>query len=82
MVCVRVDPTSAEDRFAYRVDCLSESGDALTGRTNAGEGEGQPVRLTVVRTKGVRVFIDDTFSSWGDASIAELIEFDIGGRRA
>lgn len=75
VVCVRMDPTSAEDRFAYRVDYLSEGGDALTGRTNAGEGEGPPFRLTIVRTKGVRVFIDDIFSSWGDDSITELIEF-------
>ena len=75
VVCVRMDPTSAEDRFAYRVDYLSENGDALTGRTNAGEADGPPFRLTIVRTKGVRVFIDDIFSSWGDDSITELIEF-------
>jgi hypothetical protein len=72
---LRFDPASADDRFAYRVEYLDAAGEPVP-RHLAGDTDGGPLfRLTVVRTKGVRVYNDMTLSSWGEDAVKQLVDF-------
>jgi hypothetical protein len=60
---IRVDPLSAEDRFAYRLD-----------RVEPDDG-GPSFRLTVIRTAKVDVVVDKPAGRMGESDIRAIIEY-------
>jgi hypothetical protein len=63
-VKIRVDPQSAEDRFAYTVSRLPRS-----------DGRTQLFRLAVIKTKHVRVNADLFFLGKGEDQLAKLLDY-------
>lgn len=72
---IRVDPTSAEDRFAYRIQYLDTSGQAVPEPTEDVDDEHPCIRLSVKRTAGVRVQLDTALASWGADQLGRVVEY-------
>lgn len=72
---IRVDPGSAEDRFAYRIRYLNTSGEAVDGPTTDTDSERPCFRLAVIRTPGVRVFYDSAVASRGEEELRHIVEY-------
>ncbi|QLQ34913.1 hypothetical protein [Micromonospora robiginosa] len=71
---VRVDPTSAEDRFAYRLDLLDDDGEPAAGPADP-VLDGPVWQLTVIRTPGVRVFLDDSVGAVGVSTLRGVVRY-------
>jgi len=74
-VRIRVDPMSPDDRFAYRVQYLDSSGNAHPEPVADTDPLRPVVRLSVRRTKPVRVFIDTSMTDWGEEDLENVIEY-------
>jgi hypothetical protein len=71
---IRVDPASAEDRFAYRLDLLDSDGEPVSGLL--GEvPDGPAFQLTVIRTAAVRVFLDDAVGAAGVDTLKDIVRY-------
>lgn len=71
---IRVDPASAEDRFAYRLDLLDSEGEPVTGLVTT-VPDGPVFQLTVIRTPKVRVFLDDAVGAAGVSDLKGLVRY-------
>ncbi|MGC4896987.1 hypothetical protein [Micromonospora sp. DT31] len=71
---IRVDPASGEDRFAYRLDLLDADGEPVAGPA-ATVPDGPVWQLTVIRTAGVRVFLDDAVGAAGVSTLKDVVRY-------
>jgi hypothetical protein len=71
---IRVDPLSDEDRFAYDVSYLDEDGQPVDEPTLARE-HGPWFRLTVLRTAGVQVYVDQALSDLGREDLEAIVDY-------
>ncbi|WP_146758587.1 hypothetical protein [Micromonospora saelicesensis] len=74
---IRVDPASAEDRFAYRLDHLDADGKPTDRPVPAEQGRAA-FRLSVVHTPGVEVFLDlavGNAAAEGPDAISGIVEY-------
>ncbi|MEU7796696.1 hypothetical protein AB0B11_25030 [Micromonospora tulbaghiae] len=71
---IRVDPAGAEDRFAYRLDLLDSDGEPVAGPATT-TPDGPVWQLTVIRTAGVRVFLDDSVGAAGVSTIKGIVRY-------
>ena len=74
-VRIRVDPASADDRFAYRVQYLDSSTNAHPEPVADTDPLRPVVRVSVRRTKAVQVFIDTSMTDWGEEDLESVIEY-------
>jgi hypothetical protein len=72
-VAIRVDPHSADDRFAYSV-CYLNAGKPVGAAWLMGR-DGPFFRLTVIRTDAVQVHADMLFGPKGSLQLAGVVEF-------
>ncbi|GAA1011657.1 hypothetical protein Aple_012600 [Acrocarpospora pleiomorpha] len=75
LIRVRVDPASAADRFAYRLDYLDPDGNPVAEPPARAVPGGPSFRLTVVRTEQVRVFLDDAIGAAGVSDLEGIVEY-------
>jgi hypothetical protein len=71
---IRVDPLSAEDRFAYRVDLLDDDGEPTSSPFGVAS-DGPVFQVTVVRTKTVRVFLDKAVGEAGTSDLTGIVRY-------
>ncbi|MFG1677006.1 hypothetical protein [Micromonospora sp. NPDC049282] len=71
---IRVDPASAEDRFAYRLDLLDADGEPAAGLATT-VPDGLVWQLTVIRTAGVRVFLDESVGAAGVSTLKGIVRY-------
>ncbi|WP_328416608.1 hypothetical protein OG470_26920 [Micromonospora sp. NBC_00389] len=72
---IRVDPASAEDRFAYRLDFLDADGEVSSEPPDTTAAFAPCFRLTVVRTENVRVVLDLPLGAAGDSDIDGVVQY-------
>ncbi|GAB3935429.1 hypothetical protein GCM10027614_10140 [Micromonospora vulcania] len=72
---IRVDPASGEDRFVYRLDFLDPDGAASVEPPDETASSAPCFRLTVVRTKNVRVTVDLPLGEASRSDIKDILEY-------
>lgn len=72
-VCIRVDPQSAQDRFAYTVTALQDGKPAQF--VDIAQKTGPFFRVSVVHTKDVRVFADWFYLDAGTEQVKSIVDF-------
>lgn len=72
---LRVDPASAEDRFAYRLDFLDADGEVSAEPPATTAPFAPCFRLTVVRTENVRVLVDLPLGVAGGSDIEGVVQY-------
>jgi hypothetical protein len=72
---IRVHPESPDDRFAYRIRYLDTSRNAYAEPTKDIDSESPCIRLAVVRTEGVEVFLDNALGSWCEKELDRIVEY-------
>ncbi len=74
-VRIRLDVSSPEDRFAYRIQYLDSSRNAHAEPTTDTDPLEPVVRLSVKRTAGVHVFVDQALAEHREAIANRTIEY-------